>query len=223
MGWLGAYERRSDSLSGRVQMGARSYDPALGAFQSEDPVLGHLGKGLSADRYSYVWGNPLTRYDLNGRDVCVPTPLGDACAGDAAEDVGSSAEEAVNGGRHLVSESQEYWVESDNPLSYVAGPAVSIVDLAVNPDRLDYYLKSNTLPGKEILGDCYRTGHPARTIGAAAGAAGGSVMGVASGVGDLGVRAVGVGAVSGAAGAAAGGIVGTLGGCVFGAASGLIG
>jgi RHS repeat-associated protein len=223
MGWLGAYERRADPLSGLVQMGVRSYGPELGAFLSEDPVLGHLGKGTSVDRYLYAWDNPLKRYDLNGRDVCVPTPLGDACAGDAAEDVGSAAEDAVNSGQHLVSESQEYWVESDSPLSYVAGPAVSMVDLAINPDRLDYYLKSNNLPGKGILGDCYGSGHPARTIGAAAGAVGGSVMGVASGVGDLGVRAVGVGAVSGAAGAAAGGTIGTLGGCVFGAASGLIG
>ncbi len=84
MGYLGAYERRSDPTSGLIQMGARAYDPALGSFASEDPVLGHMGNGLSFDRHLYVWDNPLNRYDLNGRDVCAPTPLGDACAGAAA-------------------------------------------------------------------------------------------------------------------------------------------
>ncbi|HSS94685.1 MAG TPA: right-handed parallel beta-helix repeat-containing protein [Candidatus Dormibacteraeota bacterium] len=221
MGWLGAYERRSDP-SRLVEMGARSYDPTLGSFLSEDLVLGHLGNGLSADRYLYVWDNPLNRYDLNGRDVCAPTPFGDACAGDAAEDVGSAAEEAVNSGRHLVSESQEYWVENDSSLSYIAGPAVSMVDLAVNPDRLDYYLKSNNLPGKELLGDCYRGGHPAREIGGIAGGAGGFLAGTSSAAGDLGGRAVGVGAISGRAGARIGGGVGMLGGCAFGVIDGLV-
>jgi RHS repeat-associated protein len=69
MGYLGAWERPSDPTSGMIQMGARSYDPALGAFASEDPVLGHLGIGISANRYPYAWDNPLSRYDLQGRDV----------------------------------------------------------------------------------------------------------------------------------------------------------
>ena len=42
-GDLGAWERPSDPTSTLIQMGARSYDPALGAFASEDSVLGHLG------------------------------------------------------------------------------------------------------------------------------------------------------------------------------------
>ena len=85
MGYLGAWERPSDPTTGMIQMGARSYAPSLGSFASEDPVLGHLGIGISSNRYPYVWDNPVNRYDLNGRDVCVPTPLGDACAEDAAE------------------------------------------------------------------------------------------------------------------------------------------
>jgi RHS repeat-associated protein len=83
MGYLGAWERPSDPSSGMIQMGVRSYAPSLGAFASEDPVLGHLGIGVSANRYPYAWDNPLNRYDLNGRDVCVPTPFGSACADDA--------------------------------------------------------------------------------------------------------------------------------------------
>jgi RHS repeat-associated protein len=70
MGYLGAQERPTDPTTGLIQMGARSYDPSLGSFASEDPVPGHLGLGDSADRYLYVWDNPLSRYDLDGRDVC---------------------------------------------------------------------------------------------------------------------------------------------------------
>jgi RHS repeat-associated protein len=66
MGYLGARERPSDPTSGLIQMGARSYDPSLGSFASEDPVLGHQGIGVSVNRYPYVWDNPLNRYDLNG-------------------------------------------------------------------------------------------------------------------------------------------------------------
>jgi hypothetical protein len=74
-------------------MGERSYDPSLGRFLTEDPVLGHLGIGASVNRYPYAWDNPLNRYDLNGRDVCV---LG-ACTGDVAEDVVGAGEEIAGG------------------------------------------------------------------------------------------------------------------------------
>jgi len=72
MGYLGAWERPNDSASGLIQMGARSYDPAVGSFTSEDPVLGHLGVGVSVNHYPYVWDNPLNRFDLNGRDLALP-------------------------------------------------------------------------------------------------------------------------------------------------------
>lgn len=66
-GFLGAYQRTTDPTTGLLQMGARPYAPTLGQFLSEDPVLGAEGSGQSADRYPYVWDNPLNRYDLNGR------------------------------------------------------------------------------------------------------------------------------------------------------------
>lgn len=72
--------------SGIIQMGLAPTLPLSGAFASEDPVLGHFGIGVSSNRYPYAWNNPVNRSDLNGRDVCAPTPFGDACAGDAAED-----------------------------------------------------------------------------------------------------------------------------------------
>ncbi len=97
MGYLGSQERRGDPASGLIQMGERSYAPGLGAFLSEDPVLVHPGSGMSADRHLYVRDNPLNRYDLNGRDVCVPTPFGDACAEDAAEGIVRIDEEIEDG------------------------------------------------------------------------------------------------------------------------------
>ncbi len=91
MGYLGAYERPADLTTGLIQMGVRSYSPGLGSFLTEDPVAGHLGVGVSADRYPYVWDNPLARYDFNGRDVCV---LG-ACASEAGEDIGGAVKDWV--------------------------------------------------------------------------------------------------------------------------------
>jgi RHS repeat-associated protein len=75
MGYLGAWERPSDPSSGVIQMGARSYVPSLGAFASEDPVLGHLGIGVSANRYPYAWNDPLNRFDLNGQDPLLGMPI----------------------------------------------------------------------------------------------------------------------------------------------------
>ena len=96
MGYLGAQQRRTDTGTGLIQMGVRSYSPSLGRFLTEDRVFGHVGFGTSFDRYAYAWDNPLNFYDLDGRDVCVPTPFGDACAEDAAEDVGNAAGDAAN-------------------------------------------------------------------------------------------------------------------------------
>jgi RHS repeat-associated protein len=115
--YLGAQQRRADPATGLIQMGARSYSPSLGRFMSEDPVFGHLGVGASVDRYLYVWDNPLNLYDLNGQDVCVPSPFGDACAGDAAEDVGGAASDVANStwdwtapGRGWVGDrAQDFW------------------------------------------------------------------------------------------------------------------
>jgi RHS repeat-associated protein len=103
MGFLGAQERRTDPSSELIQMGERSYSPSLGGFLTEDPVYGHLGVGASVDRYLYVWDNPLNRYDLRGRDVCLPTPFGEPCAEEAAEDVESISETAWHAGEEAAS------------------------------------------------------------------------------------------------------------------------
>lgn len=67
MGYLGAQQRRTDTATGLIQMGTRPYSPVLGVFMSEDPVLGQIGLGITTNRYPYVWNNPLTLYDLDGR------------------------------------------------------------------------------------------------------------------------------------------------------------
>jgi RHS repeat-associated protein len=139
MGYLGAQERRLDPTSGLIQMGARSYDPTIGSFMSEDPVLGQIGLGASSNRYSYVWDNPLGLYDLDGR---FPSP------GDIAGAVGDAANDTWNVGKELVTHpgesatnAVEYWAGSDSPGSYVFGPLSVLGDMLINPSRAAYYLE----------------------------------------------------------------------------------
>jgi RHS repeat-associated protein len=60
-GWLGGKQRRTELPSGVIQMGVRSYVPAIGRFISVDPI-----QGGSANAYDYANANPVTGFDLDG-------------------------------------------------------------------------------------------------------------------------------------------------------------
>lgn len=60
-GWLGGAQRRTEFPSGVIQMGARSYVPAIGRFLSKDQVAGG-----SANAYDYGNADPVNQFDPSG-------------------------------------------------------------------------------------------------------------------------------------------------------------
>ena len=63
-GWLGGKQRRTELPSGVIQMGARSYVPAIGRFLTPDPI-----PGGSANAYDYANQDPVNLFDLTGSYV----------------------------------------------------------------------------------------------------------------------------------------------------------
>jgi RHS repeat-associated protein len=64
-GWLGGKKRRTQLPSGVIQMGRRSYVPAVGRFISTDPIAGG-----SANAYDYANADPINGLDLTGQAAC---------------------------------------------------------------------------------------------------------------------------------------------------------
>ncbi len=62
-GWLGGAQRRTELPSGVIQMGARSYVPAIGRFLSTDPIAGG-----SANAYDYANADPVNQFDPSGME-----------------------------------------------------------------------------------------------------------------------------------------------------------
>ncbi len=76
-GWVGGQRRRTELPSGVIQMGVRSYVPALGRFLSPDPI-----QGGSANAYDYSNADPVNGFDLGGAKPSDVTWLKGTCRGD---------------------------------------------------------------------------------------------------------------------------------------------
>jgi RHS repeat-associated protein len=69
--YTGRWDKKLDTTSGLIEMGARPYDPILGRFLAVDPV-----DGGALNNYDYALQDPVNQYDLDGR--CVG-PLAGVC------------------------------------------------------------------------------------------------------------------------------------------------
>jgi RHS repeat-associated protein len=59
--WTGRWDKKLDTQTNLVEMGARPYDPGLGRFLSTDPI-----EGGSLNLYDYAAQDPVNIYDLSG-------------------------------------------------------------------------------------------------------------------------------------------------------------
>jgi RHS repeat-associated protein len=73
-GWLGGKQRRTELSSGVIQMGVRSYVPALGRFITPDPI-----EGGSANAYDYAGQDPVNDFDLMGECYVTREPSPGRC------------------------------------------------------------------------------------------------------------------------------------------------
>jgi RHS repeat-associated protein len=171
LGYLGGHGRLTDPSTGIVRMGARSYDPDLGAFLSQDPVLGHTLNPVTFDPYPYVGDDPTGRYDLLGQDwfgkeawetaegaAGTAAEFGESAAGTAAEAPGfvaGKASEWTAPVRHAVATGAQEFVKATAPVwSGIGGglnkanEAVSCVGTALLHPETEYECLPSVGPHK---------------------------------------------------------------------------
>lgn len=68
--WTGRWDKKFDTVSALIEMGARPYDPNLGRFVAVDPV-----EGGSANSYDYAAQDPINAFDLDGECICLKKRL----------------------------------------------------------------------------------------------------------------------------------------------------
>lgn len=71
--WTGRWDKKLDSTSQLVEMGARPYDPAIGRLLAVDPV-----EGGALNNYDYAGQDPVNLYDLDGKCICLKKRVGNA-------------------------------------------------------------------------------------------------------------------------------------------------
>jgi len=60
--WTGRWDKKLDTITNLIEMGARPYDPASGRFLEVDPV-----EGGSLNQYDYAGQDQVNGYDLTGK------------------------------------------------------------------------------------------------------------------------------------------------------------
>jgi len=68
--------QQKDAATGLYYLFRRFYDPEIGRFLSQDPILGHLTVPQSLARYTYAVNNPLRYVDPAGEDWWNPLTWG---------------------------------------------------------------------------------------------------------------------------------------------------
>jgi len=72
--WTGKWDKKLDTTSNLIEMGARPYDPTLGRFLATDPI-----DGGSLNPYDYAGQDPENQYDLTGTMLAGKDGAGGTC------------------------------------------------------------------------------------------------------------------------------------------------
>jgi RHS repeat-associated protein len=132
--WVGAHGRLTETAVGvpAIEMGARTYVPALGRFLQVDPV-----EGGSANDYEYAAADPVNNFDLTGECVIAP-PIDTAACGAGLGWVLGGAAALLTG--WLLSERTSY-----------EGAVGTVVSAPVSPPRHSTFF-NNRIPRQDKYG-----------------------------------------------------------------------